>query len=509
MGTSRVRGRSPERQSMRIPFPKTIPLGPLLAVLTVVLVIQMIQGTDPAFALLMLAAQLTSVMAFNRMGGMTHMAGAFCVFAVLPNVTVPEITHMLLGQPGDYNLRHPLVTAGTCAVFFTCIMASAFMVSSMSHPVPLFDKIHFSIVELRIVSALSCVVAVGVTIKIMTLPGQLQDGTILAALYHFVPALFAAAVMLATYVRIVTTNGKSAMNWYVALLLLLSILPGLLNASKEGMLTPLVCWIMVTASSRHRFTWFGTLGLATVLFVAWGFVYPFSQNARSEVRDAQLLSDKAAFVIQFIRDPSSFSDYTATFGESNEFGTATAKVNIVQRYSQLLNDDMLIDSDLRSGYTSIERYAPVLFSVVPHALWPDRPQYILSNELGHKAQITTNDEDTGTGISIGSPAMFFDLGGWLALIVYTLLGFTLFFFIITRLVGSSEKSIWGLVPIGGEVLLAGVCSPSSMFLLVIYVASSLLGMIVILKVIGYIATTLISRPIPASRIAAWRNAEDR
>ena len=158
---------------------------------------------------------------------------------------------------------------------------------------------------------------------------------------------------------------------------------------------------------------------------------------------------------------------------------------------------MLIDGDLRSGYTSIERYAPVVFAVVPHALWPDRPQYIMSNELGHKAQITTNADDTGTGISIGSPAMFFDVGGWLALIVYTLLGFTLFFFIITRLVGSSEKSIWGLVPIGTEVLIAGVCSPSSMFLLVLFVASSLLGMVIMLKVIGYLAATLLSKPIPA------------
>ena len=202
---------------MRIPFPKTIPLGPLLAVLTVVLVIQIIQGTDPAFALLMLAAQLTSVMAFNRMGGMTHMAGAFCVFAVIPNVTVPEITHMLLGQPGDYNLQHPLVTAGTCAVFFTCIMASAWLVSSISHPVPLFDKIHFSMFELRIVCALSCIVAVAVSIRIMTLSERLQDGTLLAGLNHFLPGLWAASVMLATYIRITTTDGKSAMSWYVAL----------------------------------------------------------------------------------------------------------------------------------------------------------------------------------------------------------------------------------------------------------------------------------------------------
>src|SRR5215472_15502320 len=100
------------RRSMRIPFPKFIPLGSLLIFLAVMVLVQLIQGTDPAFAALMLVAQFAAVVGFNHLGGMTHMAGAFCLFAVLPNVTVPEITHILLGQPGDYSLQYPLITAG-------------------------------------------------------------------------------------------------------------------------------------------------------------------------------------------------------------------------------------------------------------------------------------------------------------------------------------------------------------------------------------------------------------
>ena len=379
---------------MRIPFPKTIPLGPLLITLTAVVLVQIIQGTDPAFALLMMVAQLAAAVAFNRMGGMTHMAGAFCFFAVLPNVTVPEITHLLLGQSGDYNLQHPLVTAGVCAIFFTCIMTAALLISSIRHPVALLDHIHFSIVELRIISALSCIFAVSVSIKLLTLTEQVEDGSLLAALSHFIPILFAVSIMLATYVRIVTTNGKSVVNWYVAFLLILSIVPGLLNASKEGMLTPLLCWFVVAASSRHRFTWLGTLVLAAVMFVVWVFVYPFSQNARVSIRESESISDKTGLIIQFIRDPSLFPDSISNFEESSEFGTASSKVNIIKRYSLLQSNDMLIDADQRSGYTSIDRYTPILFSVVPHALWPDRPEPILSNELGHKAGFTMANSDT-------------------------------------------------------------------------------------------------------------------
>ena len=66
------------------------------------------------------------------------------------------------------------------------------------------------------------------------------------------------------------------------------------------------------------------------------------------------------------------------------------------------------------------------------------------------------------------------MGGWLALIVYTLICFTVFFFAVIRLVGNSEKSIWGLVPVGIEALIAGAASPSSMFLLAVLVYGNVL-----------------------------------
>jgi hypothetical protein len=481
---------------MRIIFPKAIPLFPLLIFLAAVVLVQIIQGTDPVFALLMLMAQLAAVVAFNRMGGMTHMAGALCLFAILPNVTVPEFTHILLRQPGDYNLQHPLVTAGVCAGYFASLMTAALLVSSMSRPVALIDYIHFSIFELRIISVVSCVFAVSLAIRQLTLGGPVQDGSLLAALNHFEAPMLATSVMLGTYVRIVTTNGRSAMNWYVAFLLVVSVIPGLLNASKEGMLVPLLCWVMVVASSRHRFTWFGTLGLVTVAIGAWVFVYPFSQNARGPVRESDSISDRVSLIIQFLRDPSAFPDSISNSEESSEFGTDSSKVNIIARWSLLKSNDMLIDADFRSGYTSIDRYAPVLLSVVPHAFWPDRPGYILSNELGHKAGFRMAESDFTTGISIGSPGLFFDLGGWVALIVYTLTFFIAFYFVAIRLIGSSETSIWGLVPIGVFANVAGSFSPSLMFLLVVSFMGMFFVMIAILKTISYTARLLISKPIP-------------
>ena len=242
---------------MRILFPKSIPLQPLLVMLALVLCIQVIQGTDPVFAVLMLIAQTAAAAAFNQMGGMTHMAGAFCLFAILPTVTVPEITHLVLRQPGDFNLLQPLATAAVCAVFFICVMIAALLVSSMSHPLALLEHIQFSITELRIVSALACIFSLSIAFKQLTLSGGIQNGSLSAAASHFYPFLLAMSVMLATYARITTTGGKSVMNWYIASLLILAVVPGVLSASKEGMLLPFLCWLVVVASSRHRFSWMG------------------------------------------------------------------------------------------------------------------------------------------------------------------------------------------------------------------------------------------------------------
>ena len=118
---------------MRIPFPPRIPLGPFVAVLTLELCIQLIQGTDPVFAGLMLISQVCAIAAFNFWAECPHERG------ILPlrdstNRDYSRGHPPFSWQPGDLNLVHPIKTAGVCAVFFACVMLAARMVSSMRHP---------------------------------------------------------------------------------------------------------------------------------------------------------------------------------------------------------------------------------------------------------------------------------------------------------------------------------------------------------------------------------------
>jgi len=478
---------------MRIPFPKSIPFRPLFGVLTVTLLIQLVQGTDPVFAVLMLAAQLAAVAAFNRLGGMTHMAGAFCLFAVLPNVTVPELAHLVLGQPGDYSLEHPLATAGACAVFFLGMLSAALLASLTRPAQPYIDRIHFSILELRIASAIACVVSAGIVFALVNTPERVEDGSFLAVLIHFYVFLLVSSIMLATYVRLKVTNGRSAMSWYIAFLLGLALVPGILGASTEGILSPIVSWLVVVAASRHRFSRLGTLVVFGCMLFVWNFAYPFSHDARSPIREAATISEKVTIFVDYVRDPSQFPNTNENSGESGQFGTA--KVNVVERFSLLKPIDMLIDADQKVGYTSFARYAPVFLAVVPHVLWPNRPAPITSNELGHKAGFRMNENDTSTGIAIGSPALFFDLGGWLALAVYSIFSFSIFFYMTRRIIGTTDAGVWALVPIGAEAHIAGASSPATIFFAFFMFLANFFVTVAILKMVSYVSQSLISNPV--------------
>jgi hypothetical protein len=463
-------------------------LGALFAV-------QLVEGTDPVFAILMMAAQMFGIMAFNTLGGMSHVAGSFCMFSLLPNVTVPEIAHAIVLQPGDFDLPSSLQTAGVCAIFYASFYVASQFVVQLPLPRPFLDRVHFTLIELRAISLIAAVgfVSIGVAISYA---GEVRDGSGLAAVNHFGPVLCPLSAVLATYACLKTTQGRSAINWYVALILVVTTIPGILGASKEGMLSPLFCWLIVCAIYGYRFTRTQVAALAGMMMVVWFFVYPFSQNARTAVRSAGSNLERISIIEHYITDPSDFpSEAENVDPDFSEYGESSAKLSIVQRFSLLRSGGMLVNSEEAAGFTGVERYLPAFVEIVPHFIWPDRPNAIFTNELGHKAGFRISRNDMSTGIAISGPALFYDLGGWLALPVYTLLEFGLFFYGLRCVVGDASESVWGLMLIGATALIAGPCMPSTPIDILENFVSVFGILVVSLKILAYLSETLFARPI--------------
>jgi hypothetical protein len=484
---------------MRLPFPTSIPMMQALLFLGALLAVQLLEGTDPPFALLMLVAQVFAIMAFNALGGMSHVAGSFCLFSLLPNVTVPEMAHAIVLQPGDYHLLVPLQTAAVCAIFYASLYAVARFVIMLPHPPPLLDRVKFSLAELRAVSVLSSILSLAIMTAALA-AGEVRDGTPLAAIQHFYPLLNPLSVITATYVRLKSTQGRSAMGWYVAVILAAAIIPGVLGASKEGMLTPLLCWLLVCAAARYRFSRPQVAILAGCLVVAWVFVYPYSQNARDVVRSARSFPERIAVIVAYFRNPSTVEDTASNIDpDSSEFGESSTKLSIVQRFSLLNSAGMLVNADSIEGFTDIERYFPAFVAIVPHFVWPDRPVAIHSNELGHKAGFKMGPNDTTTGIAISSPALFYDAGGWLGLPVYTMLDFLLYFYVLRSIVGTATQSIWGLMLIGATAYVSGVFLPSTPIELIQQFVTVFALLVGCLKIVAYLSESLFARPVTQPR----------
>lgn len=481
---------------MRIPFPTSIPLIQAFLFFGFLLGVQLIEGTDPVFAALMMAAQIFGIMAFNTLGGFSHVAGAFCLFSLLPNVTVPEITHAIVLQPGDFNIPGSLQTANACAIFYACLYVSAQFVVLLPTPRPFVDRVYFSLTELRAISII-CIAFVLISQVVWAAAGgEVKDGSLLAALGHFYGASDPLSVVAATQVRLKSTQGKSAMSWYVALILAAATFPGIIGASKEGMLVPLFCWLIVCAVNRYRFTRTQVTVLAGIMLFVWFFVYPFAQGRRDLVRAQKSIPEKLAVVVASIRDPSEFLDQSGVEpDESSEYGAISGSLSIIPRFSLLRSNGMLIDADDTVGFTDIDRILPAFLVIVPHFLWPDRPDPISSNELGHKAGFDIARNDTTTGITIGSPSQFFDMGGWVALPVYTILVFGPYFYALRCMFGESRDSVWGLLMIGAIANMAGVLALGLIIQTLLQFIMIFFILVAALKVIAYVSETLFARPI--------------
>jgi hypothetical protein len=88
---------------------------------------------------------------------------------------------------------------------------------------------------------------------------------------------------------------------------------------------------------------------------------------------------------------------------------------------------------------------------------------ITGNEIAHKAGFGPSAGDYTTGITIGAPALFYDVSGWPGLLFLAVPEYALLFLTTRYLVGRASQSIWCLVFIGMTANDAGDVGPGGVF----------------------------------------------
>ena len=435
---------------MRLPFPEHISLLYAGCFATLLCTAQFLQGTSLLFSLCCFGFILIAVLAFNLAGGFAHPSGAYVFFYAFSAVTLGLIWKVVLGEPADSNLKHPLLTIEAHLGGVTAMLGAVFLSRKVTKRRAILADM---ITDANLLPAsLGCMV-VGISLSVVLLVVPFEGGTILSALNqlnHFLEI----SIILGVIYQIRKSGGTSSMNLPVLISMVAAFVFGILVFSKQGMFTPFVCWIMAAASQRYRISFFQAVSF--VLFAVFTVYYlvPYSQYGRNVQTDSRL--ENVNISIDLLSDLGKVRQEYEQSAEVFLEGRVTGYFNTVQpladRMVMIPVDDAIIGVTEEKGPFGL---APVILqfgNLIPHVLWPDKPAYNFGNVYAHEIGMVAPD-DTTTGVSFSPIGEAWRVGRWTGIFLIAPVLWIMLFTLYDSLCGDVRKYPWGLLAI---VLLAHI-----------------------------------------------------
>lgn len=235
---------------MRVNLPTRIPPSKALIFTLLLVLVELVEGTSPLYAVLVFCYFMFSVFAFNVAGGFSRPSGAYIFFYSTLVAGVGTVYKALLGQPAQTHLTAPTLVMSIYVATVLMLLAAAFLtrrfvttrdgISGLMH-VP---RIDFG------TSALGCVVAVFIINNAAAIFPN-GGGSVLHAIYminYFLPL----GILLGTIHAVRTSQGRHSTSLLTVGVLIYSTFYGLLSFSKQGMFTPFVCYVLGITWARFR-----------------------------------------------------------------------------------------------------------------------------------------------------------------------------------------------------------------------------------------------------------------
>jgi hypothetical protein len=430
---------------MRLGFPSRVSPGKVFVFATATFAIQQVEHTDIAFSFLYFAFVILSMLAFNAAGGFTRVAGAWYAWFSLLVCIVGVTWKMVINEPGESNLIAPDLTM-TCYV----VTAAMFLVvASILKKVDLrryefgsagrTATLNYSTAGLGCLLVSQAYNAAGLLFGVA--PGGLLSA--LGQLNQFAPL----GIMLATIGAINDSHGKRTMNFINGAGMLIGFSQGLAAFSKQGMLTPMACWIIALIYKRFELKRPQIIGIAVGVFLSFYVFSPLSQ-ARDLIHEDWSYTERLEFGISSIIHIQQIREHISSFGDAppshSYFGSRQNA--LISRLNMIGIDDALIDYSSRAESLGFGPVADNFINFVPHFLAPNKPELLTGNFYAHEIGGLLADSDTGTGISFSPVAECFRLDHWIGLTVI-LPGIWLILFTLNEFIcGDLKKAPWTLLP---------------------------------------------------------------
>jgi hypothetical protein len=463
---------------VRIEFPLRIPVTKTLIFAIPLFCVQQLEHTSIIFSLLFFGFVMMGNFAFNAAGGFSKASGAYVFLYAMLMAIVGVTWKAVLGEPADSNLKVPILMMAAYTVSMALLLLVILVNKKLTSGLQSFS-VALGMGELNYtLAALGCFVSV-VTLQVLNSTIGATPGGLLAIINQL-NLLMPIAIILGTIGAMIDSGGRHSVNFVSGLAMGITLVQGMLNFSKQAMLTPLACWVVAACYFRFNLRVRHMIALAAAGVLTFTVV-PLIAGGRNLVPPSGAgFEQRAQIVYGILSDlKAARSDEEQSAEAAAESPNTIAYFNSSQGFMERLTiigpDDAFFNYTAKGNYIG---YTPVIEdfeNFIPHFILPNKPVPIGGNYYAHLIGGFLAPDDFTTGISFSPVAEAYQLDGWISLCLLLPVLWLMLLFTTDYICGDLRESPWGL-------LMVVVFAHSA--------AESLLGSMIYLTVYGSLGLIL-------------------
>jgi hypothetical protein len=426
----------------------------------VLFVVQQFQHTGLVFSVLFFAFVVMANIAFNVGGGFSRASGAYVFLFAMLTIVIGVVWKAVLGEAADSNLLAPQLDLAcyTASMMMLLLVILANKVITGKAQGIARGEIDYTL------AALGCLIP-AMAQTLLNALGAGGPGSVLSALNQLTQ-FYPLATILGTIGAIKDSGGRRSVNFVSGFSLGLALLLGTLAFSKQGMLTPLVCWLIAAAFMRFKLRAVHFIAIPLCAVFAFS-VAPLLAGGRIYVAEDGSYPARAAIAWNILTHlgqvrQDQIDSNNAQVESQGHVGYYNRPQGFFERLSILSTDDTFFNYTDHGHYIGYRVVLENYENFIPHFLLPDKPVPVGGNFYAHEIGGFLADADDSTGISFSPVAEAYHIGGWPGIFILLPAIWLSLFAGVDYICGDLRRSPWGLLVVllfshaAAESLLGGL-----------------------------------------------------
>lgn len=436
---------------MRIPYPERVPLDKVAYFALVLFVVQWLEGTYLYFCVGSALFILLTAVTFNAAGGLTRASGAYVFFYSLLVVIIGLCYKAFVGEPAQLNLSDPLTDIEVYVGSMVGLFAAVILSRRFTRRTGLLQGVLKEPMLYR--ASVGCILFGALAGYGIGLLGD--SGRQLQTAFNQVNQFMPVGIIIGVIYEIRRSGGTRCTNLFVLLGAAMVFFLGATAFSKQGMFEPFVCMLLPIWALRYRLSIVQVAFFCFMIFVVFYDFVPVSQVGRGLVTEDATLKDRAEITFKLLTHPTethrdfiTMENNDAYMGYKGLNSYYSTPQGFWERLQFISVDDALNNFTDQNHTFGLMPIKFAIFNVVPHFLWPDKPEANLGNIYAHEITGEAQGEgDVSTGISFSPTGEAYHLEGWAGIFLLAPLLWFMLFTVYDALLGDLRATPWGMLAV--------------------------------------------------------------